>query len=427
MKLELNQELLELNKEFKKKGKKLYVVGGYVRDYLLGKISTDIDICSSMTPQEIKDLIKDFDIDVFNKKLGSTHISKNGITFEHTTFRVDYYHDDGCHSPYEVEFTDDVYTDSFRRDFTINSIYYDIQEDKFLDFYNGISDIENRKIKAIVSPDYVFGSDGTRLLRMVRQACELGFEIEEETLETAKEYIYQLNDISPKRIYDELFRIFQSENFYKGLNYLSKLKAFEYIFKNINLLPIKENLNKLLSKNKFYFLTKDTPKEFRIKLFLIDIVMLCYNNLYDKKATLEGLSDYIMASENFGINNKLKDEICDILLFLDEYKNITEENEKKALILDNIKCIDTLIFISQKKDEYMDIEDIYNRLTQKNIALELSKFSIKSEDMIKLGLKGKYISMALNDIFLYAVIYEITEKDVLLKVVERLIKEGKYE
>ena len=173
MKLELNQELIELNKEFKKKGKKLYVVGGYVRDYLLGKISTDIDICSSMTPQEIKDSIKSFDIDVFNKKLGSTHISKNGRTFEHTTFRVDYYHDDGCHSPYEVEFTDDVYTDSFRRDFTINSIYYDIQQDEFLDFYGGIKDIELKQVKAIVSPDYVFGSDGTRLLRMVRQACEL--------------------------------------------------------------------------------------------------------------------------------------------------------------------------------------------------------------------------------------------------------------
>ena len=246
-------------------------------------------------------------------------------------------------------------------------------------------------------------------------------------MEVAKEYIYQLNDISAKRIYDELFRILQSDNFYKGLNYLSKLKAFEYIFKNINLLPMNEKINKLLSKNKFYFLTKDTPKDLRIRLLLIDIIMLCYKNLYDKEATLEGLSEYIMSSENFGINNKLKDEICDVLLFLEEYKNITDEKEKKALILDNIKCLDTLLYISKMKDEYSDIYDLYNRLTQKGIALELSKFCLKSEDMIKLGLKGKYISMALNDIFLYAVIYEITEKDVLLKVVEKLIKEGKYE
>ncbi|MBQ7307521.1 MAG: CCA tRNA nucleotidyltransferase [Clostridia bacterium] len=427
MKIELNEELLELNKQFKKLGVKLYVVGGYVRDFLLGKVSTDIDICSSMTPQEIVEKIKGFDLNVFNKKLGSTHISKNGRMFEHTTFRVDYYHDDGSHSPYEVEFSDSAYVDSYRRDFSMNCIYYDIQEDEIVDFYNGVADIKNRQVKAIVSPDYVFGSDGTRLLRMVRQACELDFDIENETFETAKSYIYQLKDISAKRIYDELIRILQNENFYTGLNNLSKLKAFEYIFKNIDLLPIKEKINKLLTKNKFYFLTKDTPTELRIKLLLVDIINICYKNCYDDQATLEGFCDYIMMSENFGISNKLKNEITDLVLFLDEYKNIQEDNEKKALILDNINCLDTVLFISQKKEEYMDILDLYNRLTKKNIALKLSKFCIKSDDVIKLGLKGKHISEALNDIFLYSVIYEISEKEILIKVLERLIKEGKYE
>lgn len=427
MKITLCDELLQLSKQFKKLGKKLYVVGGYVRDSLRGKLNEDIDICSSLTPDEISKNIKDFDINIFNQKLGSVHIKKGNKTFEHTTFRVDYYHDDGKHSPYKVEFTQDLYTDSFRRDFSINSIYYDIQNDEIIDFFGGIEDIKKEQIKAIVSPEYVFGNDGIRLLRMVRFACQLNYKIEEETFECAKEYIYQLKDISSKRIYDEFERILLSENYNIGLEYLKNLGAYSYIFKDIDLLPITEKINTLIYKNQFKYITKDSPKEKRMELFLIDIIQLIMKNCYDKNATLEGIAEYILQNENFGVSNSKKENIISTILALNEFETLESINDKKALLLDNIKNIDLLLHIAKNFEEYIEIYDIYTRLTSKNIAIELKDFCIKNKDIIGLGLSGKNISLAMSDIFLYSVIYEINEKEILIKVLEKFIKEKKYE
>lgn len=426
MKMEINKQLEELNKQFKKLGKKLYVVGGYTRDYLLGEKSLDIDICSSMTPTEIKDKIKDFDVEIYNNKAGSTHISKDGITFEHTTFRIDYYHDNGEHTPYMVEFTDDIYTDSFRRDFSINSIYYDIQSDEFIDFYNGINDIKERKIKTIVSPDYVFGNDGLRLLRMVRFACQLNFSIDEETFNGARRYIYQLADITPKRISDEILKILSYDNKFKGIKYLIDLEGFKYIFSGINTLPLTKKIDELLTGYNFKYLTEKTDKDMVVTMFLIEIIKLCYSNIYDKNVTLNGITDFILNKDCFVVSSSVKEKVTQTLMFFEEYKDLKDENEKKAIILDYSKYLKEILYLSQIDLDNIEVYDIVNRLKNKNIALELSDFCLKNSDMISLGLKGKNISIALNDMFLYSVVYEINDKEILVKVLEKLIKERKY-
>lgn len=427
MKIDIPNELIELNKQFKKLGVKLYVVGGYVRDFIMGKVSSDIDICSSLTPEEIKESLYGFEVIIFNKKLGSVHIAKNGKVFEHTTFRVDYYQGDGSHSPVKVEFCNDVNTDCYRRDFTINSIYYDIQNDSFVDIFGGINDIENKVIKTIVTPDYVFENDGIRLMRMVRFACQCDFEIDKETLSVAKEYVYKLEDITTKRKTDELVKILEFDNFKKGVKYLSRIGAFKYIFSGINDLPLGKKVDKILFESDFKYIDDFTPRKMMVDLFMIELFYGIQKNIYDKNVTINGLLDYVFSPETIGFTQKRFDKLYSIIMFFEDYKSAENENEKKALLLDNINEIEYILHIAKKEPDYEEIADIYYRLTSKNIALDINDFCIKPADIMALGVKGKNIRTLLNDMFLYSVVYEINDKEILLKVAGQLIKENKYD
>ncbi|MDE6059899.1 MAG: HD domain-containing protein [Clostridia bacterium] len=197
----------------------LYAVGGIVRDELLGCSGGDVDICSPLTVDEVKRALEGFSYTVSdrNLRMGTVHIFSDGFCAEYTTFRTDSYDkSSGAHTPTNVRFTTDICEDARRRDFKCNAVYKDIMTGEIVDPLGGVDDIKHRLLTAADTPDNVFEADGLRILRLVRFACELGFEIEQDTMRAAKQNAWRVKDIAVERIRDELNKIFTSDCNYKG-------------------------------------------------------------------------------------------------------------------------------------------------------------------------------------------------------------------
>ena len=212
---QLPDELKKMSRVFLENGAKLYIVGGFVRDLLMKRTSEDIDLASGLAVEKVAQILKfaGFETKQINKRLGTVQIfNKKGFMCEYTTFRKESYPEGGAHTPSSVEFIDSLEEDARRRDFTINAIYYDIIDNKIIDFYNGVADINAKIVRAIETPEHVFENDGLRILRMVRFASTLMFRIENDTLNVARQMVVQLADISRERIAKEMDAIFSLSN-----------------------------------------------------------------------------------------------------------------------------------------------------------------------------------------------------------------------
>lgn len=244
MKIKVSENLTRFAKLVSKKAP-MYVVGGYVRNALLGIGNTDIDLSSKLTPDDLEKLTQDspYKIVVKDKKLGSVNIICGDEVWEHTTFRREKYAKGGQHSPEEVQFINDINEDAKRRDFTVNAMYYNILKDEIVDIYSGKLDLDKKVIRCIETPEFVFENDGLRILRMVRLASELNFRISRDTFLMAKQMAYRVNDITGTRKEKELSLILMSSEKYKisnkkshirGLHLINKLNLWHAIFLGAN-------------------------------------------------------------------------------------------------------------------------------------------------------------------------------------------------
>lgn len=215
-KMQLPQEIQILNKAFKDAGHKLYVVGGAVRDAVLGKTPKDYDVTTKATPEEVVEILNSAGIKNFPKGEAFGVISAiiNGEEFEIATFRSESYDGSG-RRPTEVEYST-IDQDSNRRDLTINALYYDIDDEKIIDFHGGVDDIKNGKIRTVGNPEERFYEDRLRIMRAIRFKNITGGELDSET----KKAILKFKDmpgVSENRIRDE---------FYSGLKKSKEPKLF---------------------------------------------------------------------------------------------------------------------------------------------------------------------------------------------------------
>lgn len=187
-------------------GHEAYVVGGCVRDSLLGREPHDWDITTSALPMEVKALFpRTIDTGL---KHGTVTIPVRGENYEVTTYRIDGAYLDGRH-PSEVTFTASLREDLLRRDFTINAMAYS-GRDGLQDFFGGLDDLRRGVIRAVGVPVQRFGEDALRILRAVRFAAQLGYEVEPETMAAMKELAPTLARISAERITAELEKLLVS-------------------------------------------------------------------------------------------------------------------------------------------------------------------------------------------------------------------------
>ena len=184
----------------------LYVVGGAVRDDILGYAVTDVDLASPLTPEEVVKLLAGtpFTVKKHSPRLGTLGISGMNEKFEYTAFRSDSYPGTGGHAPSVVRFGVSLYEDALRRDFTVNSVYFDLIRGETVDPLGGVKDIENRVLKTARAPEEVFNEDALRIMRLFRFAGKLGFSVDPALMRAAFEMRSGLDNIAPERIGAEL-------------------------------------------------------------------------------------------------------------------------------------------------------------------------------------------------------------------------------
>jgi tRNA nucleotidyltransferase/poly(A) polymerase len=205
-KIELPKEIKILHDAFKNAGKKLYVVGGSVRDAVLGKQPKDFDVATNATPNEVMNLLDGAGIKSFPKgeSFGVVSAVINGQEFEIATFREESYHGGEGRRPTSVTYSD-ISGDVKRRDLTINALYYDIDEEKIIDLVGGLEDIKNKKVKAVGNVMDRLEEDRLRSLRILRFAHRFDSPIDEETRKAILHF-KDLPGVSNERIRDEFIR-----------------------------------------------------------------------------------------------------------------------------------------------------------------------------------------------------------------------------
>ena len=215
----------------------IYLVGGAVRNQLLGLPVSDYDICGDLSPEKLaEELFGLFTVRDVNPRVGTVKLVGKGNSFEYTRFRHDSYPlSSGAHAPLEVTFVSTPEEDAFRRDFTVNALYKRVGDGEILDPTGGLADLRKRVLRTTRDPEAVFSEDGLRLLRLVRLAAELGFDIEQNTFAAAKKYASLLADISVERKREELERILVSDVKYgvsgavfRALELLRELGLYPY-------------------------------------------------------------------------------------------------------------------------------------------------------------------------------------------------------
>lgn len=226
----MREKALELLKIFYDKGYEAYIVGGFVRDFVLGKKSFDIDIATQATPKEIQEIFSDVRLPFLG--YGSVHLTYKKVNFEITTYRMDLEYQDK-RKPSKIVYTDKLIIDLRRRDFTMNTLCMD-KDGEIIDLLDVTSDIKNKIIKTVGSADKKLREDALRILRAIRFATELDFELDIELQNAIIDNKEGLKKLSYFRRKQELNRIFSSPNVMKGISLLKSFGLDTYLDINLN-------------------------------------------------------------------------------------------------------------------------------------------------------------------------------------------------
>ncbi len=215
----MNKDIKEILNTLTNKGYEAYVIGGYVRDYLLGKTTKDIDICTNALPQVVANLFE-----TNYNQYGGVKFNKNDLNIEITTFRKELIY----HNRFpEVEFVNTLAEDIKRRDFTINAIAMD-KEENIIDLLGGIADLNNQQI-VLIGDAKKLKEDPLRILRAIRFATVLNFNLEDKLKEYIKENVNSLKTLSHNQINNELEKILSSNNKKKGIDLMEELNISKVI------------------------------------------------------------------------------------------------------------------------------------------------------------------------------------------------------
>jgi putative nucleotidyltransferase with HDIG domain len=213
----------------------IYLVGGAVRDMVLGVEPHDYDFCCSLEPDMIENKIRTANKRAYltGKRFGTIGCKIDGEMIEVTTFRGEQY------SPHDrkptVNFVKDIVADLSRRDFTINAIALRLDNFHLIDPFGGREDLKNKCIRAVGFPKQRFHEDPLRMLRCIRFATKFGYEIESKTYEKLCHCAPSILDISKERWMDELDKILLTKEVSIGLNYLWRTNLFNYMIPELSL------------------------------------------------------------------------------------------------------------------------------------------------------------------------------------------------
>ena len=210
---------VELVRLFESHGHKLYMVGGTVRDYLMGSSLTDMDLVTDATPSEMKSFIPEADYTF--EKYGSVKLKYQKIKFDITTLRKEKGYLDSRH-PNEIVFTKSLENDVKRRDFTLNALYMD-KDFKVIDYVGGEKDLENKILRVVGNSDIRIKEDPLRIIRAFRFQINYGFIFDKELEEAINNNLGLLQKLNKEKIKQEIEKCLDKEKLIECLKHLNVL------------------------------------------------------------------------------------------------------------------------------------------------------------------------------------------------------------
>ena len=345
-------------------GESAYIVGGSLRDTLLGKTPHDYDVATSALPEKTVEIFSDKRVIETGIKHGTVTLIWDGEPVEITTFRVDGSYTDSRH-PDAVSFTSDIVADLSRRDFTVNAMCYN-DNCGLIDLFGGIDDIKAKTLRAVGDAKSRFCEDALRILRLFRFSATLEFSIEKNTFEAAVKYAPLLSNISAERIFSELQKAALGNNVTALSPLLFTDALADYCLKNADL----SNITKLEKRDnlRLFSLLNLTSYDFKKTLDAFK----CSNIFKEYCLKMNYLSKAVISSDKICIKKALNfaglDIVNDILLYYRDILNTDITNHK--LLLDEIL---------KNKEPY-----------------KISQLDISGTDIVDLGYNGKTVGEKLE-------------------------------
>ncbi|MEG2561598.1 MAG: hypothetical protein RSB10_03200 [Clostridia bacterium] len=435
-KLPIDKELLALAQLFPPT-KKLYVVGGFVRDFLLnGKVldGGDIDIASALSPDELTNLLADtqFCVTQASPRLG-TMIVKGTRSYEYTTFRKDSYPEKcGAHTPCAVTFTDDIEQDCRRRDFCCNAIYFSPIDGEYVDLLGGADDIDNHLLRTTRSAEQVFHEDGLRFMRLFRFVSTLGFDIDKDAWRVCQQERDFLRDITVERIATELIKILEGDFVGKALRLMLQSGVLEVILPELasnDKTPQNAKYHKYDVLEHIFVTVENCPKNIRLAGLFHDIAKTyCrkqFGNTYDHARVGGDMTEQILGKYKFP--NKVTAFTARLVReHMFGVGSHVKPTTLRRYVAKNIDIIDDIIAL--KRADYKgtgvdfggenfanSLQKTKDYINERCLPTRVSRLEINGDDLVAVGVKGKNIKSALDEILDMCVLEKIANKrDVLL-------------
>lgn len=410
-------------------GFEAYAVGGCVRDSLLGKEPNDWDITTSATPMQVKSLFRrTLDTGIQH---GTVTIMLGNEGYEVTTYRIDGAYEDGRH-PKEVTFTASLEEDLKRRDFTINAMAYN-NEAGIVDLFDGLKDMERGVIRAVGNPVDRFNEDALRILRAVRFAAQLDYEIDEDTLAAVKELAPNLEKISAERIRTELQKLLVSKHPERILTLyetgVSKviLPEFDLMMETEQNTPHHQysvGIHTIEAlRNSVNYDENLTDKEIK----LLRLTMLFHDcgkpaaKTVDEETGRNHFKGHAFISEKIAadIMHRLKYDndtlykVRRLVKYHDHRRKLTEPRVRRTIVEISEEliplwlivrrcdiCAQSMLEREAKLKDIDDFESMYQKIRERGDCLSVRELAVTGNDLIKAGVKpGPGLGDILNGMF----------------------------
>lgn len=430
----------------------LYVVGGFVRDYLAGleSKSADIDICAPADAEEFVEIVKRCGgkPTAVYKNTGTVKLKLGEEEYEFASFRSDEYVR-GTHKPVKSLFTDDMLLDAHRRDFKCNAVYYDIKQELTVDPLGGLKDIMQRRISTVADADKVFGEDGLRLMRLARQSAQTGFKPTDDCLKGARDNAPLIADIAAERIYAELNYILHADEKYgiaraqyDGLKILSDTGVLNFILPELT-------LGRDMKQNPEFHNHDVLEHSLRTVMYADGSIRLAAL-LHDigKPYSLKATGSY---REHERESARIAGEVCARLkvskrltaetvrlcaLHMYDMRCDARENKVRRFIVHNADIFDKILLIKQA--DYSACRDdegeapcvtkwrgIYAKMRADGVPMALKQMYIRGDDLLEIGVASQDVSRVLKALFDDCIINpSLNKRKVLLKRAANLYNSG---
>lgn len=361
----MSNEILSVLKKIETSGFKAYVIGGFVRDKLLGKSSYDVDIATDATPQDLVKIFSDKEFKDF--KYGNISFKDKKYSFDITTFRKDYSYV-SKRKPSKIDYVKTLEEDIVRRDFTINAIAMD-KDCNIIDLVGGRADLKKKVLRTILDSDTKIKEDALRILRAVRFSTVLGFRLDDKLKKSIISNKDILKDLSFSRKKEELDKIFNSPNKRRGIKLIKKLNLVEALqLKNID-----NVLRTNYPEGMWATITEANYPFNKHEQGVIKRVNMLMNEDINSNLTLYKYDLYVI------------NIVCDLKRLnkakITKKYNLLPIKSKKDI---DIKAEDIIAIIG---DNSSALGAVYDDLVRKILLLEL----VNEKDKIKAYLKYKYL------------------------------------